>query len=217
MTADAEAEGLWRNCRDSLAHSLGHFSELRSTDYGFHNRKWIILSVHHTAEVFCNFLLRRADPNYPPDGWYLSLSRAMDLLQKHPAWHQLSIAEREVVTTFLPPLIPLRNMLMHRAAPEAIEVSEAALATLALLILVYRQTGVSTDEFWSQSFPIEYEVVDELRVQHLDTYTRFVERVVAEEYDWIDVAQCDYCGGQTRPRGESECRACFHESETSED
>jgi hypothetical protein len=93
-------------------------------------------------------------------------------------------------------------------------------AVLALLILVKRQTGAPTSEFLSQSPSIEYTVVDELRVHQLPSYTSFVERVVAEEYpgaNWIYVVQCDYCGGQTRRRGEAECRACFHDSDTTHD
>lgn len=207
MTLDAEAEGLWRNCRDSIAHGLLHFSDL-------------VLSVHHAAEVFCNFLLRRADQSYPPKGRYLSLRDLIKLLQTHALWDTLTGTEREAVTAFFPPLTQLRNSLMHGPAPEALDVSDAAVAVMALLILVKRQTGAPTDEFLSQSPSIEYSVVDELRMHQWPACTAFVERVVAEEYpgdDWIYIAQCDYCGGQTRRRGESECRACFHESVTSHD
>jgi hypothetical protein len=220
VTPDAEAEGLWRNCRDSLAHGLLHFSDLSSSDYGFHNRKWIILSVHHAAEVFCNYLLRRADPSHPPRGRYPSLRDLIKLLQTHALWNTLAGTEREAVTDFFPPLTQLRNLLMHGAAPETLDVSDAAVAVLALLILVNRQTGAPTDEFLSQSPSIEYTVVDELRTHQWPAYTAFVERVVAEEYpgdDWIYIVQCDYCGGQTRRRGESECRACFHENDTTHD
>ena len=220
MAPDADVDGLWRNCRDSLAHGLLHFAELNSADYGFHNRKWIILSVHHAAEVFCNYLLRRADASYPPKGRYPSLPDLVKLLRSHALWATLSDTEREAVTELFPPLTGLRNRLMHGPAPETIDVSEAAVAVLALLILVKRRTGKPTDEFLSQSPPIEQDVVDELRVHQWSSYTSFVERVLAEEYpgdDWVYITQCEYCGGQTRPRGESECRACFHESDTSND
>jgi hypothetical protein len=220
MASDADVDGLWRNCRDSLAHGLLHFSDLNSADYGFHNRKWIIVSVHHAAEVFCNYLLRRADTSYPPKGRYPSLGDLVKLLQTHALWDTLSGTEREAVTELFPPLTRLRNLLMHGPAPEKLDISEATVAVLALLILVKRRTGMPTDEFLSQSPPIEYDVVDELRAQQWPSYTSFVERVLAEEYpgdEWIYVVQCDYCGGQTRRRGESECRACFHESDTSHD
>lgn len=220
MQDDADLAGLWRNCRDSLAHALFHFSELRSSDYGFHNRKWIVLSIHHAAEVFCNYLLKRADPTYPPKGRYPSLSDVIKLLQMHPLWETLSGTEQEVVTVYLPPLTELRNVLMHRPAPEEIDISQPAVATLALLTLVKRRTGASTEEFLSQSPSIEYDIVDELRTHQWPSYTAFVERVLSEEFpgdDWIYIVQCDYCLGQTRVRHDSECRACFHESDTSHD
>jgi len=182
MTTNADVDGLWRNCRDSLAHGLAHFSDLSSSDYGFHNRKWIILSVHHAAEVFCNYLLKRADTLYPPKGRYPSLYDVVAMLQKHALWQTLSETEREVVTDLLPPLTRLRNLLMHGPAPETIDISEAAVAVLALLILVKRRTGATTEEFLSQSPSIEYTVVDELRTHQWPGYTEFVERVLAEEY-----------------------------------
>jgi hypothetical protein len=214
MRSDAELEGLSRNWRDSLAHALAHFSDLRSSDYGFHNRKWLVLSVHHAAEVFSNYLVRRRDSAYPPRGRYPSLIRTLSLMREHDVWATLTAGEQRVATEFLPPLVDMRNQLMHGPAPADIDVSQAALTALALLILVKRQTNASTKEFFDQYPSIEMDIFDELRVEQLEPYTRFVEGVVAEEYEgdeWY-VLGCDYCGGYTRPYGEAECRACFHET-----
>jgi hypothetical protein len=62
---DSRLEGLWRNCSDSFVHALVHFAALRSEDDSFHNRKWAVLSVHHAAEVFGNFLLSSLDRRIP--------------------------------------------------------------------------------------------------------------------------------------------------------
>lgn len=222
MRDKSEIEGLARNWRDSLAHALTHFAELRQTDYGFHNRKWIILSVHHAAEVFCNYLLRRADSAYPAKGKYPVLHQVIRYIQGHHVWQTLSASEQEVLTEHFSPVIRLREILMHRAAPEELDVSTAAFATLALLVLVRRQTGLSTDSFLSQTPPIEIDVVEELRVNQLDRYTRFVERVVSEEaadrddrFSWV--RHCENCGGRTVMPGEQECRACFFENAWEDD
>jgi hypothetical protein len=53
----SRTRGLTRNCLDSIAHALAHFSANHSDDYGFHNQKWAILSVAHATETFCNLLL----------------------------------------------------------------------------------------------------------------------------------------------------------------
>lgn len=220
-TADSDLEGLARNWRDSLAHALTHFSELSSSDYGFHNRKWIVLSVHHAAEVFSNYILKRMDASHPVKGRYPSLGRVLNSIQRHPVWNMLRGSEREVVEKYLPPLVEMRDTLMHRPAPEKIDVSGAAIALLALLTLVRRLTGARTKEFLDQYPPIEIDVVDELRVDQLDRYTRFVERVVREEVGddpeiW-PIRYCNHCGGATVLTYESECRACFQEDTADED
>lgn len=60
-TPNPKLDGLWRNCRDSFIHALSHFSALSSEGDQFHNKKWAVLSVHHAAEVFGNFLLSTLD------------------------------------------------------------------------------------------------------------------------------------------------------------
>lgn len=57
--------GLWRNCADSITHSLEHFGAVSGENGPFHHRKWAILSVAYAAEVYCNLLLCVFDPNHP--------------------------------------------------------------------------------------------------------------------------------------------------------
>jgi hypothetical protein len=160
---------------------------------------------------FCNYLLRRNDQSFPPQGHYPSLRKALELIRSNAIWQTLRETEREAITDFFSPLSDDRDSLMHRAAPEKPDISRAAMATLALLVLVRRLTGENTHRFFDQSPPIEMDVVEELRVEHLSDYTGFVERVVAEEYDFRTIEQCGYCGGMTRLSYDLSCQACFHE------
>lgn len=178
MRIDAELEGLSRNWRDSLAHALVHFSDLRSSDYGFHNRKWLVLSVHHAAEVFSNYLVRRADSAYPPRGRYPSLIRTLSLMREHDVWATLTAGEQRVATEFLPPLVEMRNQLMHGPAPADIDVSQAALTALALLILVKRQTNASTKEFFHRrGLPDRRQRDPKLEILHNPLYLGFMRSV----------------------------------------
>lgn len=61
-----DAKLLWENARDSILHALEHFTDL-SSRHGSeaHHKKWIVLSVHHAAEAFCNMLLKQFDPGNP--------------------------------------------------------------------------------------------------------------------------------------------------------
>jgi len=110
-------KGLWRNCADSVTHSLEHFSAASQENEPFHHRKWAILSVAHAAEVYCNLLLCVFDPNHPynPKGHYPSLDEARKLLKGHP---RLIGSEQYVIEEVLSPLAKQRNTLMHMPAPE---------------------------------------------------------------------------------------------------
>ena len=64
-TLQEREDGLKRNCLDSIAHALAHFSANHSDDCGFHNQKWAILSVAHATEASCNLLLLALDHGHP--------------------------------------------------------------------------------------------------------------------------------------------------------
>jgi hypothetical protein len=159
-----QEDGFWRNCFDSLTHALDHFSSINYSDDRFHNRKWAILSVTHAAAVFCNFLLSTLDPRHPCGGRYPALS-AIEQLQKHTEAHRLSATERHVIRDIFSVLPRMRNTLMHRAAPPVLDVSDAAVALLALLYLVRRRTGIAASQLIGQDPAIEIDVLDELRVR----------------------------------------------------
>jgi hypothetical protein len=93
--------GLTRNCLDSIAHALAHFSANHSEDYGFHNQKWAILSIAHATEAFCNLLLLAIDSGHPGGARYPDLEKAINRL-KGQRTAKLSRGERRAVTDIFP-------------------------------------------------------------------------------------------------------------------
>src|SRR5258708_389401 len=80
-TLQEREAGLRRNCLDSIAHALAHFSANHNDAYGFHNQKWAILSVAHATEAFCNLLLLTIDPGHPKGPMYPDLTKAINWLK----------------------------------------------------------------------------------------------------------------------------------------
>jgi len=211
---DHALEGLWRNASDSLGHALAHFSALSSEGDSFHHRKWIVLSVHHGAEVFVNFLLSSLDPAHPKvksrKPYYPSLRPLVAQLLRHRQWNSLAQGERRLIEEFLPPLCDSRDQLMHRPAPKVIDLSASSIALLGLLQVVRRRMGISATAWIDQSPPIEQDVVDSIDWRHLDTYTRLVEEFVEDAFPAEVIDHCPYCQGLTRTFG-TDCEACFSE------
>jgi hypothetical protein len=207
--------GLWRNLRDSLAHALLHFSEVRQVNDKFHHPKWIILSVHHAAEVFCNYVMTSFDPAYPkPDKRgrrrYLSLRQLLDELPTTEGWSSLSDGEQELIQKVFEPLSDTRDLLMHRVPPARLEVSDSAIALLALLLVIRRRGGATADDLVGQSPRIEGDVFDALHYAHHGRYFRLMEKLVAEQFDPSQISGCPYCNSLAVVH-EYECEACFEE------
>jgi len=134
-TFQQREEGLTRNCLDSIAHALAHFSANHSDDYGFHNQKWAILSVAHATEAFCNLLLLAIDPGHPNGPKYPDLGKAINRL-KGVRSAKLSNSERRALKNIFPGLEKQRNELMHRLPPPKLDMEQTALALLVLLYLI---------------------------------------------------------------------------------
>ena len=81
-TPKERAEGLTRNCVDSMRHALDHVSANYTDEYGSHNQKWAILSVAHATEAFCNLLLLSIDSAHPNGRKYHDLERAINALNE---------------------------------------------------------------------------------------------------------------------------------------
>jgi hypothetical protein len=203
-------EGFRRNCVDSLAHALAHFSSIDYDHDRFHDRKWAILSVAHASEVFCNLLLSALDSRHPCGGRYPSLAPAIEQLREHTDFDRLSTGEKHVIREVFPLLPRQRNLLMHRPAPESLEISDAAVALLALLYLVRRRTGISATERSNQDPAIEADVLDELRVREQDRWFDLAEQLVLEDYGAENLQGCDRCGRFTFTP-DFGCQACFAE------
>ena len=202
--------GFRRNCLDSLAHALAHYGELSFKGDGFHDRKWAVLSVAHAAEVFCNLLLIMLDPRHPCGGRYPSLSAAVEHLQEHTEAGRLYPGERRVVRDVFASLPQLRNKLMHRPAPERLDISDATVALLAMLYLSRRRFKVSASDLFNQDPPIETDVLVELRVREQERWFVVAEQLVVEDYGEQYVEYCDNCG-RFALIPDLGCQACFAE------
>src|SRR5260370_20390668 len=208
-------EGLWRNCEDSIIHSLEHFSGACEENEPFHHRKWAILSVAHAAEVYCNLLLCVFDPKHPnhPKGHYPSLIKARDLLKGHP---RLTESEQYVIGEVLTPLVDQRNTLMHMPAPEMLSATETAVALLSLLHIIRRRMGLDTRKFLDQSPAIERDIFEEIDWRKYDGWYRIAEKLVMWEYGEAYVEGCSNCGPFAVPP-DMPCQACFEPTSRSRD
>lgn len=208
-----QLEGLWRNCRDSFQHALEHFWALQDENDKFHHRKWIVLSVHHAAEVFVNFIVASLDPGHPGKErfgrpYYPSLRELLRELPKHRAWADLSPGERLLFGQFLQPLCDQRDSLMHRSAPDELEVSTSAMALLGLLHVVRKRTGDELRNAVWQTSNERQDVVEALNWRDLAKYADLIEQLVSEYYPEGLVDQCPWCGAHARTFGH-DCEACF--------
>jgi len=204
-------EGLWRNCADSITHSLEHFGAANEENEPFHNRKWAILSVAHAAEVYCNLLLCVFDPNHPPNGHFPSLDRARKLLNGHP---RLVGSEQYVIQEVLSPLAEQRNTLMHMPAPEMLSATDTAIALLSLLHIIRLRTGLDTTEFFHTSPPIERDILEEIGWRGHEAWFRIAEKLLKSENGDGYIEGCGNCGAMAVPPGLL-CQACFESASCS--
>ena len=98
---------------------------------------------------------------------------------------------------------------MHGAAPEHLNVVDAAIVLLALLFLLRRRLGLRSTEFLDQSPIVELDVLEDLTWQEQERWFKIAERLVADEYG-EDLEGCDNCGSFAVPP-DTVCQACFNE------
>lgn len=210
-TLQERQAGLTRNCLDSIAHALAHFSANLNDDYGFHNQKWAILSVAHATEAFCNLLLLTIDPGHPNGPKYPDLTKAINRLKgelKGERSAKLSQGERHAVTRVFPGLETQRNELMHRLPPATLDMEQPALALLVLLYLIRHRTGTRTNDLLDQDPPIEQDVIEELRLTKQDLWFTLAEALTLQDYGEQHLEYCENCGRFTLTP-DLGCQACF--------
>lgn len=209
------AESLWDNARDSVRHALEHFSSL-STDGeadSTHNKKWIVLSVHHAAETVAYMLLKEFDENniaFIKNGnhYYPGMERALKaLLHKNSAF-PLTQYEKDILG-FFRKLSAMRNKLMHGRIPDSMDVSIAAMAIVGISKISKKRCNETADDLYTQYPSIQRDVAESIRGQKLNEYIQFVQNYVTEISDKEWVPQCPSCAGHTTLHGE--CEACFEE------
>jgi len=212
-TLEEKAEGLTRNCLDSLHHALAHFSANAQDDYGFHNQKWAILSVAHAAEAFCNLLLLALVEGHPNSHKYPDLEKSINALKANRS-QALSGAERHLITKVLPGLEKQRNQLMHRLPPATLDAEQSALVLLALLYLVRRRVAGADDLFLDDTGPA---VFDELRLSGKGgdfekggqaRWFALAEILAFEDYGTRHLEHCEYCERFTKTTDRG-CIACL--------
>ena len=171
---------LWKNSRDSIFHALEHFSEL-SLKYGDerHHKKWIVLSVHHAAETFCNMLLKQFDPGnaiFKRKGqdYWPSLVPAIDELLTPKFRARLTGAEIRLLD-LLKELNESRNRIMHGMVPQDLDLTLPAMSILGLSRVAYRRRGESVEDILQVDPPIQGDVVQAISYRKSQDYYRFVE------------------------------------------
>jgi hypothetical protein len=125
-------------------------------------------------------------------------------------WQQLSPGEQRLIRQVFEPLSDMRDVLMHRVPPETLDVSDSAIALLALLLVIRSRGGGTADDLVGQSPRVEGDVFDALHYAHHARYFRLMEQLVSEYYDWSQLTGCPHCNSVTVV-DESECEACFEE------
>lgn len=192
------AKLLWSNARDSIGHALEHFSELsRSKGKDYHNRKWIILSVHHSAEIFTYMLLKEFDENnqvfYRKNKhYYPGLLKAVKVLL-HPNFAKnITIPEKKLLELFRK-LDEPRNKIIHGEIPENVDVSIMAMALVGISRISQKRCGESADDIVQQDPTILRDVVEVIRWSKLEEYNNFIESFIHENTEDIYIRRCPYC------------------------
>lgn len=210
------AKLLWSNARDSISHALEHFSELScSKGKDYHNRKWIILSVHHSAEIFTYMLLKEFDENnqvfYKRNRrYYPGLLKAVEVLL-HPNFAKnITIPEKKLLKLFRK-LDGPRNKIMHGEIPENVDVSIMAMALVGISRISQKRCGQSADDIMQQYPTIHKDVVEAIHWSKLEEYSNLIESFIHENTEDIYIHQCPYCGATAVVYGH--CEACFEDLE----
>jgi hypothetical protein len=218
--SNERAKILWKNSRDSKRHALEHFSELSCCNISQddHHRKWIILSVHHSAEIFAYMLLKEFDEFNEAffrgeNHYYPGIEKAINVLFDLKFCQNMTGSEKKLLKLFRK-LDGPRNKIIHGEIPEQLDVSIMAMALIGMTRISKHRCGESADDIIDQSPTIRREVVEAVHSSNLEEYSKFIEAFVQEDNRDRYIDTCPYCG--TLAVLDGQCEACFEELEKKE-
>jgi len=216
LITNERAKLLWSNARDSIGHALEHFSGLsRSKGKDYHNRKWIILSVHHSAEIFTYMLLKEFDENnrvfYKRNRhYYPGLLKAIKVLLHHNFAKNITVPEKKLLELFRK-LDEPRNKIIHGEIPANVDVSIMAMALVGISRISQKRCGETADDIVQQYPTIHKDVVEAIHWNKIEEYNNFIKSFIHENTEDIYIPQCPSCGAIAVVDGH--CEACFEDLE----
>ena len=210
-----QSKVLWENARDSIKHALEHFSELSicGSKDELYNKKWIVLSVHHAAEIFCYMLLKEFDENNSAfykkgNHYYPGLDKTIRVLLHINNNFGLASFEKYILELFRR-LSDSRDKIMHGEIPEQIDISISAMSIIGMSKISKKRCKETADDIYQQYPSIQRDVAEAIRANKVEEYTKFIENYVREILGYIWIPQCPNCAGYTILHGH--CEACFEE------
>lgn len=218
--SNERARLLWKNSKDSIRHALGHFSELSDCDNDeeYHHKKWIILSVHHSAETFAYMLLKELDETnkaFYRNGshYYPGLKKTVQVLLHLNFREKTTESEKNLLKLFKKLDLP-RNKIIHGEIPERMDVSIMAMAIVGIFRMSHKICGESTDDMPFDSSTIQKDVIEAVHWSKLDEYTKFIEAFIQEDNQENFLDECPSCGRYSVLH--NQCEACFEELDLKE-
>ncbi len=197
-----------------MRHALEHFLELTlASDDKDHHRKWVVISVHHCAQIFSCMLLKEFDCNNPifkKKDWYPPLKEAVSKLLDPNYPSKITQAEKKLFELFKK-LDKPRHAIYHREGIKDPDISLMAMALVGISRVAELRCGESAEDLIEASPTILKYVIEAIRWSRLKKYDELAEAFVRERYPNEHIQDCPWCGACAVV--DTRCEACFEEVE----
>jgi len=211
-------EGLTKNFEDSIQHAFNHFFELEGSKLDrWHDEKWIILSVHHSAECLLRMWLIEIDPlspiinNQNGEFNFPHFDKVCKFILEYKGIGELTTAERKLIL-LIKRLNDTRNKIMHRIPSEKFNesvVSFAAMVIIGIYRVLQKRKGKSFYKIFDE-YSDNYELItNAIHSTKLDEYSSLIMALLNEEYPDQCFLECPYCNTQAIIN--TTCQACFQD------